>query len=85
LVYDPKNAAIYLNSGVLKFSLKDYNGALSDYNSALNIEPSFGMVYYYRGLTYLELHNNKNACEDLKIANDAGVELARIKLTENCN
>jgi len=84
LIYDSKNASIYINRGLLKFSLKDYNGALSDYNSALNIEPSFGMVYYYRGLTYLELHNNKNACADLKTANDSGVELAGIKLTEMC-
>lgn len=84
LIYDSKNAAIYINRGQLKFSLKDYNGALSDYNSALNIEPSFGMVYYYRGLTYFELHNNKNACEDLKVANDAGVQLAGIKLSEIC-
>ena len=84
LVYDSKNAAIYINRGLLKFSLKDYNAALSDYNSALNIEPSFGMAYYYRGLTYLALHNDKSACEDLKVANDAGVELAGIKLTETC-
>ena len=84
LIYDSKNAAIYINRGQLKFSLKDYNGALSDYNSTLNIEPSFGMAYYYRGLTYLELNNNKNAFEDLKIANDAGVQLAGIKLSEIC-
>lgn len=79
-----KNGIDNFDDGNYNEAIKNFNSALSDYNSSLNIESSFGMVYYYRGLTYLELHNNKNACEDLKIANDAGVELAGIKLTENC-
>jgi tetratricopeptide (TPR) repeat protein len=39
----------YINIGNTKFSFLDYEGALSDYTRAINIDPYNTMAYYSRG------------------------------------
>ena len=40
---------IYLRRGDIKFANEDFNGAISDYNKAISINPNDAQMYYLRG------------------------------------
>ncbi len=42
----------------------DYDGAIIDYNKALELNPKKASSYNYRGATYLKLKNYKQAIAD---------------------
>ncbi|MEK9149008.1 MAG: tetratricopeptide repeat protein, partial [Candidatus Desantisbacteria bacterium] len=47
----------YANRGLAKSALKDYPGALADYDQAINLNPNYALAYYNRG-------NAKSALKD---------------------
>ena len=61
------------NKGNIYYSTHDYTSALTAYNEALAIDPSFGPALYNRGLTYLRLGNRRQAFTDLSKAGEYGV------------
>jgi tetratricopeptide (TPR) repeat protein len=48
-VYKPAHEGTYLSRGLIKFSLKDYAGAISDYTKAIELDPNYAEAYYARG------------------------------------
>ena len=52
--------------------MKDYNGAIKDYNLAIEINPKFSRAYYHRGLTKLILDQKDSGCLDLSKASELG-------------
>ena len=48
---EPNNAGAYNNRGISKSNLKDYNGAISDFNKAIELDPDYASAYNNRGST----------------------------------
>ena len=44
-----QSADHYLNRGVTKYRLRDYQGAIADYTRAIEINPQYADAYYNRG------------------------------------
>jgi tetratricopeptide (TPR) repeat protein len=61
---DSSHGEAYNNRGAAKFELKDYAGAIADYDHALNVKPGYAEVYYNRGLAKSELHEYAEAVFD---------------------
>ena len=68
ITLNPNYAEAYCNSGVLKTTLKDSEGAIKDFNKALKIDPDFAIVYNNRALAEKELKMFNAALEDFKKA-----------------
>ena len=52
------------NSGVDKYEQGDYQGAIADYNKALEIKPKNAIAYYNRGVVMGKLKEFKGAIAD---------------------
>ena len=61
-----------LNYSDSKHSLKDYQGAISDYTKAIKIDPNDADYYYNRGNSNRELGDLKGACTDWRKAAELG-------------
>ncbi|MBD5194328.1 MAG: tetratricopeptide repeat protein [Bacteroidales bacterium] len=73
LARNPRLLFAWHNKGNIYYSTHDYTSALTAYNEALAIDPSFGPALYNRGLTYLRLGNRRQAFTDLSKAGEYGV------------
>lgn len=69
----PSMIYAYFNKGCVLMEIKDYTGALSCFNSAIEIKPEFAEAYYNRGLAYLQLGNQERAFADLSKAGELGI------------
>ncbi len=58
------SADVYLQEGVKKFSREDYQGAISDYNQAIRLNPQLVEAYVNRGWAYDELGDYPQAISD---------------------
>jgi tetratricopeptide (TPR) repeat protein len=43
-----QTAEDYYNKGFSKFSLKDYTGAIADFNTAIQLKPDYALAYFKR-------------------------------------
>jgi len=59
-----KGAYHYLNESLLKYNVKDYQGALSDLNKSIELNPNFFMFYYNRANVKLKLKDFKGSIND---------------------
>lgn len=59
-----QSAEDYVNSGNIKGSQKNYSGAISDYSNAIELEPKYGLAYFYRGAAKEQLGDHKGAITD---------------------
>ena len=77
----PGNPAIYFELGLLKYSIKDYNGAGQAFASALTVAPQYANAQYYLGLTLARLgrlEEAKTYFEGLAVTNPDNKELQTI-------
>jgi lipoprotein NlpI len=58
------------------YKRQDYEGALKDYNKAIEIDSQYGYAYLNRGITYEMLRKPVLSCEDWKKAATLGVTTA---------
>lgn len=63
----------YYNRGNVKSMLKDYRGAIDDYNKAIELNKDFADAYFNRGLTYIFIGENKRGITDLSKAGELGL------------
>jgi len=84
LVY-AQTAEDYLESGNTKYELKDYKGAIQDYNKAIELDPKYAVTYYNRGVAKILLGQKDNGCLDLSKAGELGHAEAYEAIKENCN
>ena len=76
---------VYLKRAFAKESLKDYRGALADYNLLINSFDS-GIAYYHRGvLKYNYLEDTNGACSDWSTAGERGNKRAYDLISKFCN
>ena len=48
--------------------LKDWNGALKNYNKALKYNPDNALLHYNKAMIYLKLNDHKNAIPSFDLA-----------------
>jgi tetratricopeptide (TPR) repeat protein len=64
-----QNAEEYLGEGMTKlFKLKDYTGAIADFNKAIQLSPKRESAYYYRGVAKFWLEDRRGAIVDFNKA-----------------
>lgn len=73
---NPQDALAYYNRGVVKFELKDYQGAIADYTKAIEIDPMDAITYSNRCGAKLNLGNNKGAIDDCNKALEIDPKIA---------
>ena len=71
---EPKTAAEYLDRGCDKDDQRDRQGALADYNKAIELNPNYAEAYANRGCVKEELGDKQGALDDWKKAADLGDE-----------
>ena len=80
---NPNYFEAWLNRGVEKYYLKDYEGSLYDLTKAIEINPNLAPAYYFRAL--ILLNSDKDAaCEDLNKAANFGFSAALSLLNKHC-
>ncbi len=82
--YDATNANAFNKRGQSNAVLGNTNAAISDFNKALVLKPDLTEVYYNLGITYINTNQKELACANLKIAVDAGFELAVKPYSDIC-
>ena len=61
---DAQSAAVFMKRGYAKFNKGDYQGALADFNKAIEINPQDSIAYYNRGSAKDELGDYQGAIAD---------------------
>lgn len=75
----------YNDSGLAKFRLKDYRGAIADYSKAIELNPSFADAYFNRGITKISSGQKDKGCLDLSKAGELGDGEAYKAIRAPCN
>lgn len=57
-------AEVYMNRGVAKSQLGEYEEALADYSKAIQLKPDYAEAYYHRGLTNTLLEKHQDSLTD---------------------
>jgi tetratricopeptide (TPR) repeat protein len=72
---DPGNISAYVNRGVSKAYLKDFNGALLDLNSAISIDPYYIVARFNRGKLYMDMGQYNKALKEFNFTSKADLYL----------
>ena len=72
------------NLGINKGLSKDYQGAISDFNKSIEIDPKYGGAYLNRGIARELAKDLQGACDDWRKAADLGEENAAEWVKEQC-
>lgn len=64
----PARAQYFYSLAQNRHELRDYEGAIGDYNSALQFNPRFGLAYLARGTAHCELQREQDAVSDFRRA-----------------
>ncbi len=65
ILLNPLYVKAYNNRGILYAeSLKEYNKAIADFDTAIGIDPTCGDAFLGRGTVYFYLHDMQKACRD---------------------
>lgn len=75
---DAKNEMIPYNYGVLKFTQKDYEGAIKQFTKAIAVKPDFVFAYNDRGSCYRQMQKYQEALKDYEEAAKRNPNLALI-------
>ena len=61
-------AQSYYGTGVAKFNIMDFSGAIDSFSEAIKIDPNYSQAYYARGFAKLEMRDIDGGCSDSEIA-----------------
>lgn len=83
---------VYHNRGIAKFYLIDFRGAIVDFDKVLISNPENPLekeaqmwIYYYRGLSKINLGQKDSGCLDLSKSGELGLAKAYDVIREYCN
>ena len=65
---DPVSLAINVNAGWVSFLARNYDQTIEQCSKVLEMDPEFGLAYFYRGLAYEQKGMLDKAIADLEIA-----------------
>ncbi|WP_437918733.1 tetratricopeptide repeat protein [Sphingobacterium sp. LRF_L2] len=84
----PKFSKALVNRGGLKDENGDYQGAIADYHTVLQLDNADvedkQQAYFNLGNTYLNLKDEKRACENWNKALELGADYAKDRINEHC-
>lgn len=60
--YDPQSYEAYYYRGACKRNLKDYDGAIADYNKSIELNPLYAEPYFSLAILYDFLQDSDLAC-----------------------
>ena len=69
------NEKVWMCRGNLMMELKRMKEAIEDFTIASTLKPEFGLAYYSRAIAYQRDGHLKDACDDLKRAQDLGTTI----------
>ncbi len=79
-------AVEYYNNGINKyFELKDYHGAIKEFNKAIELNPDFGKAIHNRGIAKVNLGNIDDACNDLNSVYSFGLNKLKKTIAFICD
>ena len=78
-------ATSFYGSGKSKYYLKDYRGAIQDYNKAIELDSDHDGAFYWRGRAKISLGQKDGGCLDLSKAEELGSFSAYYTIIELCN
>lgn len=61
---EPKTAPDFVKRGIEKTKQKDFEGAIVDFNQALQLKLDYALAYYQRGNAYTQINNLRAAIAD---------------------
>ncbi|MBW4695606.1 MAG: tetratricopeptide repeat protein [Lyngbya sp. HA4199-MV5] len=61
---EPKTAPDFVRRGIEKTNQKDFEGAIVDFNQALQLKRDYALAYYHRGNAYTKINNIRAAIAD---------------------
>ena len=70
-----QSADDYLNRGNSKYHRRDYQGAITDFNKAIEINPQYANAYSNRGIAKRKLGDDRGGCADYKKAVSLGLDM----------
>lgn len=70
--YDKHNFEAYYYRGCAKVNAMDYQGAIEDFQKAIELKSDYADAYFNLGRTYYLIHNEEKACEYYKLADQYG-------------
>lgn len=79
----PDDTRALINRAATHFPV-DMEGAVSDCNKAIALEPENKNAWFLRGLAHYELGSKEQACEDFSKAIDLGFSILRIAEEKRC-
>ena len=85
LVSFGQTATEYFDSGYDKAEAKDYYGAISDYNKAIELDPDYTSPYVNRGIAKELINDLTGACLDWKKAASLGHTNSAKWVANQCN
>ena len=78
-------AETYLNKGISKQKLNDYQGAIVEYTKAIKLNSNYAKAYNNRGvLKFYFLKDKLGACEDARKAEKLGFDTSNL-IKVSCN
>jgi Flp pilus assembly protein TadD len=80
----PKDENNYILRGKAKINLNDQAGALTDFNSAVELNPKNYDTWLYRGIAKINMNNKSGCCSDLTKAVALGSKDAADDLKKYC-
>ena len=80
---DPKNDEAWFMQGEVLYKMKKYNDAIAAFTSCIRIK-NMAKAYYYRGVAYSSLRDDKNACKDIRKSSDLGYLPAKRDVKRVC-
>ena len=79
----PEDASAWINRAGTRFPM-DMEGAVSDCNKAIALDPENKNAFFLRGLAHYELGRKEQACEDFSKAINLGFSILRIAEKQRC-
>ena len=76
LSQSPRAAFAYNIRGMAKYSNKDFEGAVADYDEAIRINPDYAGCFYNRGIVFYNSRQNEEALKDYSTAIDLNPKFA---------
>ncbi|MFH2141022.1 MAG: hypothetical protein ABIJ97_01270 [Bacteroidota bacterium] len=76
---------VYGVMGYSYYNIKKFDEALKAFNNAINESSEDGELYYWRGITKLNLEMKNEGCIDLSKAGEYGIEDAYEIISKYCN
>ena len=70
--YDKNNFEAYYYRGCAKVNAMNYDGAIADFEKAVELKPDYADAYFNMGKTYFLMNNEDKACECYKLAEKYG-------------